>query len=149
MNTIDASPPFGRGVLEVGEARLGEPERAPHVDLEDLAPLHEVDRVERLERVHAERVVDEHVEPAELVDGAGDERRDLLGVDEVGRHRERPAAVGLDLGLHLGEVVGVAGRQHDGGALPGQRPGVGLPQPRADPGHDRDLALEQHSTPHS
>ena len=66
-----------------------------------------------------------------------DERRDLLGVDEVGRHRERPAAVGLDLGLHLGEVLGVAGRQHHGGALPGERPGVGLAQPRTDPRHDR------------
>ena len=85
----------GRG-LEVREARLGEAERAPHVDLEDLAPLHEVDRFERLHHVHPEGVVDEHVEAAEGLDGAGDERLDLLGLHEVGRHGQRPAAVGLD-----------------------------------------------------
>ena len=135
---------LGRPRCEVRDARLGEAERAPHVDLEDLAPLDEVDRVERLHHVHPERVVDEDVEAGERVDRAGDERRDLLGLDEVGGHRQRPAAVGLDAGLDLGQVVGVAGRQHDGGALPGQRPGIGLPQPRTDPRHDRDLALEQH-----
>ena len=96
MNTIDASPCSRGRLLEVGDARLGEPERAPHVDLEDLAPLREVDLVERLERVHAERVVDEHVEPAELVDGAGDERRDLLGSTRlVGTASARPPSASI------------------------------------------------------
>ena len=76
-----------------------------------------------------------------------DERVDRVAVDEVGRHRERAPAVGLDLRLHLGEVVGVARREHDRGALAGECARVRLPEPRADARDDRYLAVEQHPTP--
>ncbi len=135
---------IGGGLLQVGQAGLGQTERAPHVDLEDLAPLREVDRFELLERVHPERVVHEAVEPPVGVDGAGDESLHLLRVDEIGRQRQRPPAVALDLLLDLGEVLGVAGGEHHRRTFPGEGPGVGLAEARSDPGDDDDFVLQQH-----
>ena len=94
MNTTDASPCSSAAFFRWGRHAWVRPS-APHVDLEDLAPLDEVDRFERLERVHAERVVHQPVEPAELVDRAVDERLDLLGVDEVRRRRARPPSASI------------------------------------------------------
>ena len=135
---------LGGGLLEVRDARLGEAERAPHVDLEDLAPLREVDRVERLERVHAERVVDEHVEPAELARPSGRRAprpaRRRRGWSAPRGPRRRPPRSPSAPGRGSRRCGPPAPR----GALPGQGPGVGLAQAGADAGHDHDLVVEQH-----
>ena len=144
MNTTDASPCSAAAFFRWGRHAWVSPS-APHtLTSKILRHFAEVDRFERLERVHAERVVDEPVEAAVRVDRAVDQRPDLLGVDEVRRDGERPAAGGLDLLLDLGEVLGVAGREHHGRALPGERPGVGLAEARPDSRDDDDFVLQQH-----
>ena len=68
MNTIDASPRCVADSFSAGMHAWVSAERAPHVDLVDLAPLHQVDLLERLVRIHPERVVHEDVDVAELRD---------------------------------------------------------------------------------
>ena len=72
------------------------------------------------------------------------------------RHRSGHVMVGLSRDGHIDlEAIEYAlknadGRislEHDGRPLPGERPGIGLSEPRTDSRHDRDFALEQHQQP--
>ena len=144
MNTIDASPCSAAAFLRWGRHAWVRPS-APHTLTSKI--------LRHLARSTASNGSNVSMRNALLTSTSRrpnsstvrvDERLHLLGVDEVGRHGQGPAPVGLDLLLDLGEVVGVAGGEHDGGALPGERPGVGLPEARTDPGDDDDLVLEQH-----
>ena len=145
MNTIDASPCSAAAVREVRDARLRETERAPHVDLVDLAPVIESRPTRTAAHVHAERVVHEDVEPTERRRPCGRRarrparrRRGWWAPPAPARRRSSISD------CTSREVVGVARREHDRRAFAGQRPRVRLPEPRTDARDDRDLAVEQH-----
>ena len=145
MNTIDASPRSAAADAEVGDARLREAERAPHVDLVHLAPVGRG----RPARTAAPRSMRNALftrmsMPPNSSTVRADERVDRFGVDEVRRDGERAPALALDLGLHLLEVLGVARREHDRRTFARERVRVRLPEPRADAGDDRYLAVEEH-----
>ena len=61
----------------------------------------------------------------------------------VGTASARPPVASISA-CTCGEVLGVAGREHDRGALAGERPGVGLAEARTDSRHDDDFVLQQH-----
>ena len=65
-------------------------------------------------------------------------------VDEVRGDGERGAARGRDLSLHLFEVLGPPGREHDRGALSREGMGVGLAETGSYARDDDHLAVEQH-----
>jgi hypothetical protein len=62
-------------------------------------------------------VVDQHVEPAERFAYLGEQRRDLVLAGEVGRQRERLAAVLPDAGRDLVEEGGAPCHQHGAGTF--------------------------------
>ncbi len=63
-----------------------------------------------------------------------------LGVGDVGRHRDRPAAVRLDPLDHGCQRPGVPGTQHHGGSGRRERLGRGRADPPAGAGDQRHLA---------
>ena len=103
---------------------------------------------------HEAGVVDQDVEPAELVDRLLHHRRGLLEVGHVGAVRHRPAARRLDRG---DDLVGrrlpraLAGERdavvvdHDGRAVRGQLERVRPADAAARSGDDRDATLQQSS----
>ena len=92
------------------------------------------------------RVVDEDVEAAVLGDGRVEERRDLLGVGDVGHHRRRRAAGGAQaLGGGAGELL-VAVGDHDGRALRGQLVGDRRAEAAPRSRDHRDAPLEHRAT---
>jgi hypothetical protein len=91
---------------------VGAVQEAEAVDLEHPAPLVGVGAHDGAEQ-HQPRVVDEAVEPAELRVRLLDERARLVLLADVGRQRDRAAAVLLDaLGERL-EPIGAAAGQRD------------------------------------
>ena len=87
-------------------------------------------------------VVDQHVDVAELGHRRVDQRLALVGVGDVGLHREHPAAgVAHQLGRLL-QPVGTAGAEDHVGAGLGQPAGEGHAQAAGGAGHDGDLVVE-------
>ena len=133
--------PLRRG-QRVGEQRR-EPQRREDVGLVGGPQRLDRDRGDRVHRRDAERVVDQAVDPAELLERPLDQRRPRLLVGDVGRYDERAAAVRADHLGHLLEAPLGAADEHQVGAHPGgllaQRPA----QARADAGEDDDLVLQQ------
>jgi hypothetical protein len=123
----------------VRDGRPAEPEHREDVRAED--PLDLLRRV-LLDRVvgHLEGgVVDEHVEAAELVDGALDQLPAVRLVADVAAHDHGPPPGVLDEPARLLGVLvlGEVGDEHVG-ALAGEGEGHGAADPRIRPGHERD-----------
>ena len=81
------------------------------------------------EREHDAGVVERHVEPAELGDGAIDERGDLVFVGDVAGDAERLVAGGGQLVGRGAQRLLVDVGEHDGGA--GRGEGAGGVEPHA------------------
>jgi hypothetical protein len=92
---------------------------------------------------------DHDVEPAELVDGALDQRLRRRRVADRGDLDDGPSAGGGD------RVDGLAGRRlvdvvdDDGGARRGERDRVRAPEAASAPGDDGDLAVEVRRGAHA
>ena len=71
--------------------------------------------------MRAADVVDDDVDPAELLHGDLGQAGDRVEVAEVGRHDDGPATDRLDLGGDGVELLLRARRQHDVGARLGER----------------------------
>ncbi len=87
-------------------------------------------------------IVDEDVEPAELLDRPADQPA-ALGLDHhVGRHDQGPTPEGPDPAGHLLEVtLGPGGQDHVGAGL-GQADGDAAADPEAGPGHHGHASAE-------
>ena len=104
-------------LLHVRPDGLRAVEGAGQVDAKVPLPERRVLVVELADVVERARVVDEDVDGAELVDRAGDRRRDLVAVGDVALDRERAAAHRADLlggGLRADEAL----RPRDGRERP-------------------------------
>src|SRR5579862_3716281 len=88
----DVDDPPSAPSLELRQDGLQQPERAEQVDVVELNELVRGDVLEWRQPAFGSGGVDDGVDRAERVDGAGDERLDLLAVAEVGRDREAPVA---------------------------------------------------------
>jgi hypothetical protein len=117
--------------------------RAQHVHLECLAPRLGVGFRRERPRPEGERVDHDDVEPPEGLVRDARERVRLRVVGDVGRHDDGPAARGLDLRRHRVERFHLPGRERDVRALAREGQRDGTAEPRADPGDDRDFAVEQ------
>jgi hypothetical protein len=87
-------------------------------------------------------VVDQHVKPAEAVDGGGRERRAVGRFGGVGGDGHRAAVDGLDGFRGLGEPLRSSGAQDDVGAGVGERHGEPCDEARARARDDGDPAVE-------
>lgn len=126
--------------LHVRDAAPRQLDRAEHVDLPRLLPLGEVGVHDRVVGRALCRTVDQHVDPAERLDGAVDERHALREVAHVGGHLERLDAEGPHLGGHLGEHLArraASATRVAAPALP-EAEGGGAADAGADAGYDRD-----------
>jgi hypothetical protein len=84
-------------IPEVGQARLGDQERAPRVDpVDEVVALHR--RLANRPQRQRARVVDADVDTAERGDGRGDGALDLLLEADVAGKRQRAASRRFDLG---------------------------------------------------
>ena len=95
-----------------------------------------------LEREHDAGVVEGHVEPAELGDGALDQRGDLVFVGDVAGDAERAVPGGGQLVGRGAQRLLVDVGEHDGGAGGGEGAGGVEPHAGAGAGDERDLAAE-------
>ena len=137
-----------RALLHGGDDRPAAQERGPRVDAHDeIEPLRR--RVGQRPPPQRTGVVDEDVDAAEALEGAGGDGLDLRLVAHVARHGQRPAAGRLDLGGDLvdraGELLrrGLAARgDDDGAARPRQAERDGPADAAARAGDDGDSILE-------
>jgi len=111
------------------------------VDVEDLLP-HPLELLVLLGDGVPPRhpgVVDEQVDPAELLDRGVDERAEVLRATHIAGDGERPGARGelLDLVDHLGERVELAIGEDDVGSLECEQCGGGATHPARRSGDDR------------
>jgi len=81
------------------------------------------------ERQHDAGVVEGHVEPAELADGAIDERADLILVGDIACDAQDPMALGTQLVGRGAQRLLVDIGEHHGGAARGERAGGVEPMP--------------------
>jgi hypothetical protein len=129
------------GGQHVAGGGLGAEEGAGQVDRERARPDVDVELLGRRHRADA-RVVDEDVEAPVLGHGRVEERRDLLGVGDVGHHRRGRAARGSQ-GLGGGPCERlVAVGDHDGRSLRGQLLGDRRAQAAPRSRDHRDAPLE-------
>ena len=115
--------------------------RGAHVEVERLLEVGDVGVEERV-RDGAADVVDDRVEPAELVVRRLREAGDRVGVAEVGRDDERPPAGVADPLGDLLELVRGARGDDDVGAGLGERDGGGGADAAAGAGDDGDVVGE-------
>ena len=106
-------------------------------------------RVEQRPRGGAAGVVHDDVDAAELLDGSGRERDEVVGVVRVGGDHERPPTepahlLGDDVELLLG-----AGRQHEVGAGLGERQRGGGADAPSGAGDDGDLSVDAKAFEHA
>ncbi len=132
--------------LGLGE-RVGEqprqPERGEHVRLVAGAQRVVVERRQRLHRRDRERVVEQHVRAAELLEGAVHDPLAGGGVGDVGGYDDRAPSSLLDRGGCLLEPLLGARDQHQVGALVCAHLAERPAEPGADAGEDDDLVLQQ------
>ncbi len=95
-------------------------------------------------REHDAGVVEQHVEPAEVLDGRVDHGPHLVLGGDVGGERLGPAARGGDLVGHRVGAVVVAVDAHDGGSLARHESGRVGPDATGRTGDDGHLPLELH-----
>ena len=98
--------------------------------------------LERAEQHHA-GVVDQDVEPTELLGGPAHEATRLLLVGDVGLDRDRPAAFGLDSPGELVEAVLAPRAERHGGPRLGERQRGGLADSRRRPCDRGDLPIQR------
>jgi hypothetical protein len=123
--------------------RLGQLERAEHVDRERRAPPLDVESVEPAPVLLGEGVVHEDIDAAEPGCGLG-QTTALVGVTDVGGHAHHPPAQRLDLLSHRLQR-GIRPRpEHDVGSRACERERDVAPHARSDARHDRDPSLQQH-----
>ena len=133
--------PFVARVEQMRRRGLAEHERSRDVEVE--RPLEESGaRVEKRTRHRATRVVDDDVEPAQLLHGARDDVDDRVVVVDVGRQHDRLPAEPTNIGRDLVELFLRAGREHDVGTRVRERAGDLGADSTAGAGDDRDLAVE-------
>src|SRR5947209_13075539 len=94
------------------------------------------------ERQHDAGVVEGHVEPAELGDGAIDARGDLILVGDIAPDRQHPMALGTQLVGRGAQRLLVDICEHHGGAALGERAGGVEPHAATCAGDEPDLAAE-------
>ena len=104
-----------RWSLHVGDGGLDAVDRAPDVDLEEVAGVLEVAVGDRREEADA-GVVDQDVDRAELLDGLADQRFDGEPLGDVGRDDEAAAGERSEVGGDALELVAGAGGEDDVGA---------------------------------
>src|SRR5690606_17093010 len=124
------------------DARLREAEVPLEVDVERLVPLPDVGVEDRPEVGVRRGAVDEDVDAAEGLYGAGGEGGDGRVVAGVGGDGEGLSAGRADGGGGLVEVGLLAGGEDDAGAGGGERLGRGAPDAPAGAGDEGDLAVE-------
>ena len=134
--------PVRRG-QRVGEQRR-EPQRREDVGLVGGPQRLDRDRGDRVHRRDAERVVDQAVDPAELLERLRSTRptRDSSSVMSVGTTSARRPCDADHLGHLLQPSLGAAG-EHQVGAHPGRLLAQRAAQARADTGEDDDLVLQE------
>jgi hypothetical protein len=106
-------------------------------------PALQVEGGERVHRRDPERVVDQAVDPAELLERGLDQMLAGVLVGDVGRYDERPPAVPAN---HLGHLLQPplgAGGQDQVGSHPGRLLAQGPAQAWSDAGEHDHLVLEQ------
>ena len=113
-----------------GQRGPGHLQRAEEIGVHDLAPLRQIDVLEALEGVEAERVVDQHVDAAELLHPGRHQTGAGLGVGDVGRHGDGAGPERRHLGQDLVEGRLPPRRQHEVRPVRGQ----GLRRLPAQPG---------------
>jgi len=136
-----ASGGVAGGREQVRERRLGAVEQPEDVDLDHPLPLLDGRALDRPEQHHA-RVVDEDVEPAELVDGPLHGRLRLLALRDVGLDHERGAARVAQLRGQRVEALLAPRHERDGGAAGGELAGGGVADAAGRAGDQGDGALE-------
>ena len=137
MLTIDPPPVATMG----GDDELRQHERRRHVEAQrGLERL--LARGEQWSGQPTARVVDEHVDAAELFDRTGHECLELRGNRDVGRHGERAPSELAHVGRDLLDVGFGARRAHDIGTGFGQCPRAARADALARAGDDRDATVE-------
>jgi hypothetical protein len=125
----------------VGQRGLDHEEHRVDVGLEGALKLLLADVEDVLVGVLLAGVVDEDVEPAELVHRLGDDRVAMGFLAKVAGYRDRAAALGLDDAPGLGGVVMLAQIGNgDVGALAREQGGDRAADAAVGAGDDRDLA---------
>ena len=126
---------------------MGAPDAAPEVDLQDALEVRQVRQVRKIrDHAHA-RVVDEHVESPEFVDGSADQVAAGGGIGDVGGHGEgRGAATAAVRGDRL-EILGAAGGQHELRTRVGQLPRHLAPDTARGAG-DHDNVIAERAVSH-
>jgi hypothetical protein len=122
--------------------RAGHEERSPQVHVHDQVPVG-VGHLEQQVVAGDPSVVDQHDRRAELGGYPVDRRLHLLGVPDVGAHRQRPATRGLD---RLHRVAGVVLLQVDhrhGEPVGGQPLRGGRTDTARGAGDDRDATVHE------
>jgi hypothetical protein len=129
-----------------GMAAFTQMEGATHIHRHELVPQRRIDLLDRNRRdVRADGgVVDQDIEPAELLLGLGDHGSHRCLIAHVGQNGVRRSAFGRDRGGDRSAVFGVG--QHDLGAFSRQRLGEdraerGL-RARGRAGDDRNLSVQ-------
>ncbi len=116
------------------------------VDLEGLLRPGNIDVDHGPEIGIGARIVHEGVQTAEALDGLGQAGLGLRGFADVGglpRHLGRIGATGYQTGCGFGQVIRLAGAEHDVGPGPEKAPGHGQADAPTGSGDDRRLALER------
>src|SRR6202042_1545487 len=116
-------------------------EHAPEVDVDHRRPAVDVEVGHRPDLADA-GVADQHVEPAELLNGRVYQALEVRAAGDVGRAGDGTPAVVADLVRELVQAVGTARAQGDGGAALREQARGGLTDAAARPGDGDDLAVD-------
>ena len=121
-----------RSTRKTGPAQVGAQRLLPRVDRE----------MAEGQGQRVRRIVDDDVQPAELVDGPVDEGVDGVDVAHVRRHADGLAALGPQVRFHRRAGVGLAARDRDLRSGRQQALGDGVADPPRAAGDDRDSARQ-------
>ena len=109
--------------FEMRQCRGDPVEQTPNIHVDHLIPLVDQERIQPRQGHHA-RVVDEHVDSAELADRTVDQSGDVVARGHVDRARNGRSAVRVDLPGDVVEPISPPRREHD--LVPfGTQPGRG------------------------
>jgi hypothetical protein len=125
----------------VGEGSVGGVDQALEVEVDHPVPLLGGRVLDRAQQ-HLAGVVDEDVEPPQLLDGAVDRGNGLLLVGDVGLDRQGGVALAANLCREALQPLEPAGRHRDFGPLFRQRARGRLADPAAGASDQRNRSVE-------
>ena len=127
--------------LHDGEPSGNAVKHALDVNVDHAVPFVDLERLEGRER-HQPRIVDHHVDLAELLLGELHERLHIFAIGHVQRAIGSRPAFGLNIGYDLLKAVDPPCAKHDISAAPGQKPRGHLTDAAARPGDGDDFPLQ-------